>query len=234
MKKSNVIRQMRPYQRRLAPMIIDDAISGVPPTSIADAIERYAEKMGEAFSFVAGDWQGDIREAAIWTLLRNGFAKGKMVKMSADGELSRWSSDRTALEAAAAIETEFGGNRALTERARHIVSQVKVVGTGERAVYVYTDSYLDALGDHCTKIGRHHLSGSGEVLNRILTQYSTGNPGYPVLRVIAKTNAEVALESHLHRSFDEARISGGFGTEWFKVSHQAVLAAIKDFYAHQG
>lgn len=233
MKKSDVVRLMRPYQRVLSRLIIDDAVSGTAPSSVEEAIERYTEQMGKPFLFVAGDWSGDIREAAIWTLLRNGFAKGKMVKMTADGRLFAWSGDRIDLEAASAIETEYGGNGALSARARDIVSQLKVVGAGSKAVYVYTDSRLDALGDHCTKIGRHHLSGGGEVLRRVLSQYSTGNPGLPVLRVIAKTDADVALESYLHKNFANDRIVGGFGTEWFAVPHHAVFTAIVDFFANQ-
>ncbi|WP_134682440.1 GIY-YIG nuclease family protein [Paracoccus ravus] len=230
MKTSDVIRLMRPYQRLVAPMVISDVVGGMAPRSFSEAISRYAGRMGESVSFDNGKgWSGDIREAAIWTLFRNGFAKGKVVKMSDDGTLTHWTENGMELEVAAAIETEFGGNRALSVRAKDIVRQAIILGEGAKAVYVYTDSRLDSLGDNCTKIGRHHLSGSGEVLRRILGQYSTGNPGYPVLRIIAKTDTEVALESFLHRAFRERRIEGGFGYEWFAVKHQDVLAAIEAF-----
>lgn len=230
MKTSSVIRMMRPYQRRLATVLIDDVVEGNAPSSIHEAIVRYADTIGEPVSFDTGKgWADDIRSAAVWTLCSNGFAKGGVVRLKPDGSLSSWSSDRMELEAAAAIEIEFGGNRALSERAKDIVRDVRVMGSGPRAVYVYTDSRLDALGDSCTKIGRHHFSGGGEVLRRILEQYSTGNPGLPVLRVIARTQTDVALEAFLHRTFRERQIVGGFGKEWFAVRYEEVVSAIEMF-----
>lgn len=234
MKHSDVVRMMRPYQRNLASLLVEDAAYGRLPTSVSDAISIYADRMGEPFSFDTGKgWADDIRSAAAWTLFRNGFVKGRVVKMTEDGTLSDWTANRMELEAAAAIEIEFGGNLALSVRAKDIVEKAIIIGSGPRAVYVYTDSRLDALGDNCTKIGRHHLSGSGEVLMRVLGQYSTGNPGYPVLRVIARTDHDVALETKLHRRFREHHISGGFGTEWFSVSSDDVIAAINDLMSAQ-
>jgi hypothetical protein len=227
MKTSDVIRAMRPYQRKLAQLLIDDVVNGEAPLSIADTVSRYANRLGDALLFDTGTgWSGDVREAAIWTLLANGFAKGKVVRLSKAGILSSWITDRMELEAAATIEIEFGGNRALSVRARDIVGEATCVGAGSRAVYVYTDSRLDSLGDRCTKIGRHDRSGGGEVLQRVLMQYSTGNPGFPVLRAIARTDDDVALETALHRKFNEYRITGGFGAEWFEVPYEDVIAAI--------
>ena len=229
MKTADVIRAIRPYQRRVAPMLIEDVARGDMPSSVVEAVSRYADRMGEAVPFDTGTgWAGDLREAAIWTLLSNGFAKGKVVSLSKDGALSSWSTDQIALEAAALIEIEFGGNRALSEHAKEVVGQTMILGAGPRAVYVYTDSRLDRLGDSCTKIGRHHRSGSGEVLQRVLQQYSTGNPGLPVLRAIARTEDDVALETALHRRFGASRITQGFGAEWFEVPYEAVVAAIKE------
>lgn len=232
MKTADVIRGMRPYQRKVAELLVNDVVGGEAPTSMADVIGRYADKLGEAVHFDTGTgWSGDLREAAIWTLLANGFAKGKVVALSKDGLLSSWVTDRIELEAAATIEIEFGGNRALSVRAKDIVGQATTIGAGPRAVYVYTDSRLDTLGDRCTKIGRHDRSGSGEVLQRVLMQYSTGNPGYPVLRAIARTDDDVVLETTLHRRFESYRITGGFGTEWFAVPYEDVIAAIDDHLA---
>lgn len=229
-KHSEVVRKMRPYQKRLLALLADDIVSGNPPASVEDAIAKYADLMGQPFTFDTGKgWADDIRSAAAWTLFRNGLAKGKVVKVADDGGLSCWATNPMEIEAAAAIEIEFGGNRSLSDRAKNIVANATVIGEGARAVYVYTDSRLDSLGDCCTKIGRHHMSGSGEVLSRILGQYSTGNPGYPVLRVIARTDSDVALETFLHRKFRDQNVSGGFGSEWFEVSHEEVVLAISEF-----
>ena len=229
MKSADVIRAIRPFQRTVASMLIEDVARGDMPGSVLETVNRYAERLGEAVPFDTGTgWAGDLREAAIWTLLSNGFAKGKVVSLSKDGTLSSWSTDQIALEAAALIEIEFGGNRALSEHAKDVVSQTTTLGAGSRAVYVYTDSRLDRLGDSCTKIGRHHRSGSGEVLQRVLQQYSTGNPGLPVLRAIARTENDVALETALHRRFGASRIKEGFGAEWFEVPYEDVISAIKE------
>jgi hypothetical protein len=230
MKTSDVIRAMRPYQRAVAPLIIDDVLSGNVPSSVDEVISRHADKIGEAFDFDTGkDWAGDVRSAAIWALIGNGFAKGKVVRLNKDGSLASWSRSRLELEAAAAIELQFGGNRSLAVEAKKMVEQAIVHGSGERAVYVYTDSRLDRLGDSCSKIGRHHRSGEGEVLQRILRQYSTGNPGYPVLRIIARTDDDVSMETFLHSRFKNKKINEGTGKEWFEVSYTDVLLAIKDY-----
>lgn len=232
MKTADVIRAIRPYQRKVARMLIEDVVRGDLPGSVAEVVTRYADRMGEAVVFDTGaGWAGDLREAAIWTLLSNGFAKGKVVRLSKDRMLSSWSTDQIALEAAALIEIEFGGNRALSEHAKDVVGQTMTIGAGPRAVYVYTDSRLDRLGDRCTKIGRHHRSGSGEVLQRVLQQYSTGNPGLPVLRAIARIEDDVALETALHRRFGARRITESIGAEWFEVGHEEVIAAIKELLA---
>lgn len=229
MKTADVIREMRPLQRKAAELLIADVMRGKTPGSVREAVDVYADELGSAVHFDNGaGWSGDLREAAIWTLLTNGFAKGKVVSLTKDGMLSSWVMDRMELEAAAAIEIEFGGNLALSVRAKDIVGQTKTLGTGARAVYVYTDSRLDALGDQCTKIGRHDRSGSGEVLQRVLVQYSTGNPGYPVLRAIARTDSDVDLETFLHRRFGKFRVLGGFGSEWFAVPYGEVIAAIEE------
>lgn len=210
-------------------MLIEDVARGDMPGSVAEVVTRYADRMGEAVAFDTGaGWAGDLREAAIWTLLANGFAKGKVVRLTKDRMLSSWSTDQIALEAAALIEIEFGGNRSLSEHAKEVVGQTMTIGAGTRAVYVYTDSRLDRLGDSCTKIGRHHRSGSGEVLQRVLQQYSTGNPGLPVLRAIARTEDDVALETALHRRFGASRITESIGAEWFEVPYAEVIAAIKE------
>lgn len=229
MKTADVIRAIRPYQRKVARMLIEDVARGDMPGSVAEVVTRYADRMGEAVAFDTGaGWAGDLREAAIWTLLANGFAKGKVVRLTKDRMLSSWSTDQIALEAAALIEIEFGGNRSLSEHAKEVVGQTMTIGAGTRAVYVYTDSRLDRLGDSCTKIGRHHRSGSGEVLQRVLQQYSTGNPGLPVLRAIARTEDDVALETALHRRFGASRITESIGAEWFEVPYAEVIAAIKE------
>ena len=234
MKTADVIRAIRPLQRAVAELLIDDVTNGDPPGSVVDVINRYAERIGVPFYFDDGKgWIDDIRSAAIWTLMRNGFAKGKVVRLSKDGMLSSWSKVRIELEAAVAIEVEFGGNRALSLRAKDIVAQATVMGQGPRAVYVYTDSRLDSLGDHCTKIGRHDRSGGGEVLRRILSQYSTGNPGYPVLRIIARTDKEVGLETFLHQRFGHHRIENGFGAEWFSVHYEDVAQEIQAYLSLQ-
>ncbi|MBL9075441.1 GIY-YIG nuclease family protein [Tabrizicola sp.] len=234
MKTADVIRAIRPLQRAVAPLLIEDVTNGDMPTSVDEVIDRYADRIGAPFHFDDGKgWKDDIRSAAIWTLMRNGFAKGKVVHLSKDGMLSSWSTVRIELEAAVAIEIEFGGNRALSVRAKEIVAQATVIGEGSRAVYVYTDSRLDRLGDKCTKIGRHDRSGGGEVLRRILSQYSTGNPGHPVLRVIARTDREVGLETFLHRRFGSRRIENGFGAEWFSVPYEEVAIEIETYLALQ-
>lgn len=234
MRTADVIRAIRPLQRAVASLLIDDVANGDIPASVAEVIDRYADRIGAPMQFDDGKgWTGDIRSAAIWTLIGNGFAKGRVVHLSKDGRLSGWSQVRIELEAAAAIEIEFGGNRALSIRAREIVAKAKVIGQGPRAVYVYTDSRLDRLGDKCTKIGRHDRSGGGEVLQRILKQYSTGNPGYPVLRIIARTDREVSLETFLHRKFGPHRIEEGFGAEWFAVPFQDVASEIDTFFSLQ-
>ena len=234
MKTADVIRAIRPLQRAVAPLLIEDVTNGDMPTSVAEVIDRYADRIGAPFHFDDGNgWKDDIRSAAIWTLMRNGFAKGKVVHLSKDGMLSSWSKVRIELEAAVAIEIEFGGNRALSVRAKDIVAQAIVIGQGSRAVYVYTDSRLDLLGDRCTKIGRHDRSGGGEVLRRILSQYSTGNPGYPVLRIIARTDKEVGLETFLHQKFGPHRIENGFGAEWFSVPYEEVAQEIQAYLSLQ-
>jgi Meiotically up-regulated gene 113 len=233
-KTADVIRAIRPYQRRVARMLIDDVTRGDMPGSVADVMERYADRMGVAVAFDTGTgWAGDLREAAIWTLLANGFAKGKVVTLTKDRMLSGWSTDRIALEAAALIEIEFGGNRALSEHGKKVVDQTMIIGAGSRAVYVYTDSRLDRLGDSCTKIGRHHRSGSGEVLQRVLQQYSTGNPGLPVLRAIACTDDDVALETALHRRFKAFSVRESIGAEWFEVPYAEVISAIREYFGSQ-
>lgn len=228
LKHSDVVREMRPYQRRLAPLIIEDVLSGNPPETVVQAVERYMPKVGPSLLFdTQRGWSGDIREAAIYTLLHNGFKKGKAVRI-VDEVCCDWSTDETELLVAAEVEIEFGGNFSRSTRAKDIFENAKVIGSGSRCVYVYTDSRLDQHGDTCTKIGRHDRSGLGEVTGRILSQYGTGNPGYPVLRYIFRTEHEVKLEGFLHHKFKDCRAVEGLGTEWFEVRPDDVEAAVEN------
>jgi hypothetical protein len=205
-------------------------VSDDPPQTIEDAYSRYTHLMGDDFTFVTKDgWSDRITRAAIWTLLKNGFSRGKTLEIA--GENLNWlTNNEQQLFFAAAIETEFGGNSRLADDADKMAQHVQIEGRGDRAVYVYTDSRLDSLGDTCTKIGRHDQSGVGEVIGRVISQYGTGNPGKPVLHYIFKTKDEVALETQLHRHFTNSHIDGGFGTEWFSVKPAEVRKAALENY----
>ncbi|WP_161489427.1 GIY-YIG nuclease family protein [Sulfitobacter sp. EhC04] len=234
MRKSDVVRRMRPYQEKLAQLMIDDICDGKLPTTIKEIQNRYRDHIGPELRFETNrGWNGDIRDAAIWTLVKNGFAKMGAVQLATetpDGHqtLEKWKVSREELHIAAQIEISYGGNRKTfarwTESARH--TQVHYAGSG--AVYVYTDSRLDHLGDVCTKIGRHEYSGIGNVRTRILQQYGTSTPGIPILWHIFRTDREKDLENHLHRKFSKMRITGGFGSEWFQVSPDEVFSAVRD------
>jgi hypothetical protein len=214
---------MRPFQRKAAELIINDVVNGNPPRSLSDAYARYFERMGAGFHFDTGkSWAGDIRQAAIFTLFENGFRKGKVVKISEDGNLQNWSLDRFALDLAARIEIEWGGNISHFEKTQHLGSMARIFGKGDRAVYIYTDSLLDAHSLPYCKIGRHNKAGLGEVYSRVLQQYGTGNPSVPILRYLLRTNNDVALEKQLHDAFAARRIRNGIGTEWFEVCHEEV------------
>ncbi len=231
MKKADVVSKMRPYQRIAAQRIIEDVLAGNQPSSILEAIARYKKGMdiGEDHAFDDGNgWNGDIRETAIWCLISNGFCKGGVVTESA-GILSQWSSDLAKLENAARIEIEFGGRLALSRRSKKMLADLQILGEKDapKAVYVYTDSRLENLEDTCTKIGRHDHSGRGEVLARIISQYSAGNPGMPLLKYIFRTHDAVRLESELHQIFRSERIGtdNSFGAEWFGVTPQEICDA---------
>jgi hypothetical protein len=214
----------------VAEWIIADVVAGNPPLNVQTAIDRYAQQLGAPHPFNTGPkWSGDLREAAIWTLIRNGFAKGKTVRVAKDGTLSNWQGTELELAVAAAVESEFGGSRALSLLATEIVKDTRSpFGARPEADYVYTDSRLDSLGGTCAKIGRHNSFGTGAILRCILQQYKTGNPGYPRLHLIAMTDDASGLEGRLHRRFAKQNIKGGFGTEWFKVSIDDIATAIKD------
>ncbi len=233
--KSDLVRKVRPLQKKVAPLIIDDAIAGRPPISVDCACQRYREALSglvpsNARQYDAGpSAKGDIRELAIEWLIWNGFAKDKTVNLDDSGNLTNWIRDRNALEAAADLEIEHGSNRSWAELAKEMRKTCTVHGTGPRSVYVYTDSRLDRLGDKCTKIGRHHHSGIGDVAGRVAQQYATGNPGVPVLRFLFAVENDAALETYLHRHFKKNRIKDGVGKEWFEVSADEVAAAAQEY-----
>lgn len=225
--KSEVVRRMRPLQRDLAERIIADVATGDGPRSIGEARDRYFKHIYFVGVFDTGQgWSGDFREAALWTLLSNGFAKGGAVVMQ--GEDLAWKiRDRDALTTAAQIEMVFGGNRARMTRSIESLAQVRVAGTGAKSVYLYTDSILDEGNLHFCKIGRHHYSELGLILGRIVQQYGTANPGSPILRYAFRTNEDAALERRLHGRFHEFRVDGT-GSEWFRMSHEEVWSVAID------
>lgn len=231
-KKAEVIRRMRPLQNILADLIVLDVAGGNAPGSIADAIDRYCDKIGDACHFETNrDWSGDIRHAALHTLLVNGFAKGGVVRI--DGDSLSWTTrDADTLHRAAQIETMFGGNRARRDSTLESLNGVRTYGEGSRAVYVYTDSVLDRSNLTFCKIGRHHFAEPGMVLARIVQQYRTGNPSFPILRYIFRTNDDAGLEGALHQCFNEWRVDGT-GSEWFEMPYETVLPAAKALLAEQ-
>ena len=89
MTTADVIRAIRPLQRVVAELAIVDITNGNPPASVDEVIDRYTDRIGVPHYFDDGKgWKDDIRSAAIWTLMRNGFATGKVVHLSGDGTLS--------------------------------------------------------------------------------------------------------------------------------------------------
>ncbi|MFY2823042.1 GIY-YIG nuclease family protein [Ruegeria sp. MALMAid1280] len=222
---SEIIRAMRPYQRKAADLIIADVVAGHSPCSVHEAQARYRDQLGEAIWIDNGKgWEGDIRDTSIYCLIKNGFAKAKTVKLCREtGLLTEWSSDRDRLTAAAKLEYEHGGNLRQTQLRERMLEDCKVFGQGKQAVYLYTDNLLEDLGFKCTKIGRHLSNELGSVADRVLSQYGTGSAGYPVLRYIVRTNDSVALETSLHRSFNKLRLKGAVGTEWFRADVEEVV-----------
>ncbi len=233
--KSDLVRKVRPLQRIVAPLIIEDVIAGQPPSFVKVACKHYSEALSgrvpsNARQYDAGpSARGDIRELAIEWLLLNGFAKGKAVKFDGANTLTNWTSDRDALEVAADLEIEHGSNRSWAKLAEETGKTCEVRGAGPRAVYLYTDSRLDQLGDKCTKIGRHHHSGIGDVAGRVAQQYATGNPGMPVLRFLFAVENDAALETYLHRHFKDHHVKNGVGKEWFEVTAEEVAAAAQEY-----
>lgn len=224
--KAEAVRRMRLHQAALAEMIIADVVAGKPPASIPAARDRYCPqiRMAESPLFdTRKNWSGDIRDAALWTLMLNGFARGGAVSVHGPDEALSWrTQDAQDLRKAADIEMVFGGNRARMERILASLNEVECFGTGGRAVYVYTDTVLDRSGLHFCKIGRHHYSEIGMVVARVIQQYGAGNPGQPVLRYVFRTDFDVKLETGLHRHFALSRGTGE-GNEWFEIRYADVL-----------
>lgn len=220
---------MRPYQRKLAVWISDDVLRNDPPISYDDASSRYIDRLGEPRPFnTKSEWKGDIREAALWTLIHHGFAKFGAVKAN-QNKFHDWVRDEATLATAAALEIEFGSNTGHLNLAPKIGPETVIFGEGPKCVYVYVDSRLYALGDKAAKIGRHDRSGQGEVIGRILQQYRTGNPGYPVLKYIFRTFNATSLEKHLHNKFRENQVHDGIGKEWFEVDLREICDAALEF-----
>ncbi len=213
---------MRPLQRQAAPLVIADVVSGNGPSSIPQAVDRYAPMLGEPYVFVAGVWQDDLRSAAVRCLIRYGFAKAGAVRRRGE-ELCDWTLDLTELEVAASLETELGGNLTHATEIRRMVQEVVILGQGPEATYLYTDSVLDALGGVYVKIGKHVASDPASVAYRVLMQYGTGNPGRPVLRYILRCENAHRLEQTLHGYF-AGKSSDGIGREWFAVAVEDVRA----------
>lgn len=225
-----VVRRMRPLQRTAAKLLIEAVISGRNvPDSIDAATALVVDQLGSPWHFVTerAGWEGELREAAVYWLIVNGFAKGGAVRRR-ERQLDGWTTDADILRTAAEIEYDHGGNARRAAIARDQAPSVEIIGEGERAVYVYTDSRLDQLGDVCTKIGRNSGSGLGEVLARIVEQYGTANPGKPRIHCICRTNDEYMLETELHTRFSGQRIWDGVGSEWFAVPVQTVRQAIQE------
>lgn len=215
---------MRPLQRKLAQRIIQDVAAKNPPVSLADATARYFSHLGPARYFDTGQgWHGEIRDAALVCLFKNGFVKAGAVKCENKADqLSDWVDDPDELMEAANLEITFGGNTRLLEVRRASSKDVKVLGQGLGCVYVYTDSLLSELNYSCCKIGRHNSAEKSAVLGRIFSQYGTGNPGVPELRYIFRTRDPARLEAELHKCFDNVRITGVAGTEWFRCGFSEV------------
>lgn len=223
---SEIVRAMRPLQREAAEILIQDVLMGSPPLSITDALAKYSDQLGASKLFDnQKGWAGDIREAAIFCLIQNGFVKAQAVKISKeDGLLTDWLTDEEKLFDAAALEYEYGGNTRLIKVRKRSSAQAKFVGAGEQSVYVYTDSVLDSYGAILCKIGKHNSSEKSSVLGRIFSQYGTGNPGHPVLRLVVRTENAAKLEAVLHRKFAAERVRDVPGTEWFEMDPAQVEA----------
>ena len=221
---------MRPIQRRVAKMIIEDVLNRQPPDSIRDAQNRYRVRLGEGFLVDNGKgWKDDIRDTSVWCLIKNGFAKAGVVQLKPScevGTLSQWIAVEEQLRKAAELETEWGSNRRQVEFGDLIREHCVVLGVGNESVYVYTDSRLDQLGDISCKIGRHESSDMSSVIGRVLDQFGTGNAGLPKLRYLIQTKDAIALETALHRAFSSARIRNAMGTEWFEIDYQLVVEQI--------
>lgn len=222
--RSHILREMRPLQRQVSQAIVSDVLNDNPPSSRREAIDRYKTQLGAAVFFDDGKgWTGDLREAAIICLIHYGFKKAKVVHFDEETDtLSNWSKSKDKLQNAAALEYEFGSNARRAKMLDELLDQCSVLGEGREAVYVDTDSLLDTLDIPYTKIGKHLSSELGSVASRVLDQYGTANPGRPVLRNVFKTADSSALETLLHRAFQEHRVKDGIGTEWFLVAHHAV------------
>lgn len=227
---SKVVAKMRPLQREVAERLIPEVSAGRAPASLRDIQQRYLSFLGAPFYFDNGKgWRGEIREAAIDCLIKNGFAKAHTVKANWETrELSDWTLNKADLQEAANLEILFGGNVRLSEARRAAFEAVRVEGEGDEFVYVYTDSLLSELNYDCCKIGRHNSSEKSAVLGRVFEQYGTGNPGTPELRLILCTNDAVSLEADLHKHFDSVRIHGVAGTEWFRCHYAKVAASWRD------
>jgi len=221
---SDIIHAMRPFQRDAAELLVADVLAGNPPKSVEDAQARYRDLLGDGFWIDNGkSWRDDIRDTSVYLLIKNGFAKSKTVKLSKDTNvLTDWVFDKERLDHAARLETEHGGNLRQTRFRDELIGRCIVSGTGDQAVYLYTDDLLDRLGFSCSKIGRHLSSEIGSVVDRVLAQYGTGSAGFPVLRHIFRTGDSIALETELHRIFRNRQLKEAYGTEWFKVGFEEV------------
>ncbi|MCL6285793.1 GIY-YIG nuclease family protein, partial [Ruegeria sp. 2012CJ41-6] len=226
----DIIRAMRPIQRKAAALLISDVLANTPPSSVIEAQGRYREQLGEGGLVDDGrGWRDDIRDTSVFCLLRNGFAKGKAVTLhKSDQTLTGWSADEASLRQAAALETEYGGNLRQLKIRMAMVRDFETIGQGLEAVYVYTDSRLDQAGYACCKIGRHDSSDVNSVATRILEQYGTGSAGLPVLRYLLKTDDATALETKLHRLFSKHRLKDAFGTEWFGMNYRDIEMVTRD------
>lgn len=227
---SDILREMRLFQREVAVMMIEDILSNQPPTSISEAQDRYRDRLGEGFWVDNGKgWKADIRDTSVECLIKYGFAKEKTVVLSRrDGQLTKWIRDKEKLSKAAELETEYGSNKRQVEFRDEMCKHCETLGAGREAVYVYTDSRLDQLNDKSCKIGRHESSEMSSVVSRVLDQYGTGNAGLPVLRYVIKTQCAKTLETDLHREFAKSKLVGAMGTEWFEIDYKVVAEKFRN------
>ncbi|GHA53256.1 hypothetical protein GCM10008927_18810 [Amylibacter ulvae] len=222
----DIVRAMRPLQKRAADLIIKDVLNNNPPLNTDEAIARYRDQLGEGFWIDNGNgWDGDIRDTSIFCLIQNGFVKGGAVKHNkTNNELTEWSLDNEFLEYSADLEIIHGSNRRQAEMRDKAMQTHEFVGKGKEAVYTYTDSLLDELGHSYTKIGKHTSSDLGSVATRVLSQYGTGNAGIPRIRTIFRTDDAGQLETEFHRHMksENLHVTDGIGTEWFEIDHTKV------------